>query len=75
MRTTLDIDDDVLALAKQLAQGRNQSTGKLVSNLLRLVLQTKEEAPLMRNGFRLFPVPPDGLPITLAEVNRLRDEE
>ncbi len=35
MRTTLDIDEDVLLAAKEMAQERNQSTGKALSQLAR----------------------------------------
>jgi len=38
MRTTLDIDDDVLAAAKELAQRENSSAGRVVSRLLRDML-------------------------------------
>ena len=35
MRTTLDIDDDVLRAAKELAQRERVSAGQVVSRLLR----------------------------------------
>ncbi len=35
MRTTIDIEEDVLAAANDLAAQRNQSAGKVVSDLLR----------------------------------------
>jgi hypothetical protein len=38
MRTTLDIEDDVLAAAKELAQRQGVSAGKVVSSLLRSAL-------------------------------------
>jgi len=75
MRTTLDIDDDVLAVTKDLARDRALSTGKLISNLLRLALETKTESPKMRNGILLLPSRPAGMPLTMAEVNRLRDDD
>jgi len=75
MRTTLDIDDDVLAVTKDLARDRALSTGKLISNLLRLALETKTESPQMRNGILLLPSRPGGMPLTMAEVNRLRDDD
>jgi hypothetical protein len=74
MRTTLDIDDDVLAVTKDLASDRNLSTGKLISNLLRQALESKE-APVTRNGILLLRRPAGSLPTTMAEVNRLRDDE
>jgi Arc/MetJ family transcription regulator len=35
MRTTLDIDDDVLAAAKELARHEGATAGQIVSRLLR----------------------------------------
>lgn len=41
MRTTLDVEDDVLAAAKELAQRQGVSAGKVVSSLLRSALTGK----------------------------------
>jgi hypothetical protein len=38
MRTTLDIDDDVLAAAKELAKAQNSTAGKVISELARKAL-------------------------------------
>lgn len=38
MRTTLDIEDDVLAAAKELARRQGTSAGQVVSRLLRVAL-------------------------------------
>jgi len=73
MRTTLDIDDDLVALAKQLADQRGVSMGNVISDLVRSGLAPKRSSKL-RNGVPLF-VPRKGLPKPdLALVNRLRDE-
>jgi hypothetical protein len=58
MRTTLDIDEDVLAAAKQLAKKRKSTAGEVISDLARQALtksSTAAEEPLYRNGFRLLP--------------------
>ena len=58
MRTTLDIDDDVLTAAKQLAKKRNSTAGQVISDLVRQALTTSpipDEEPRYRNGFRLLP--------------------
>jgi len=57
MRTTLDIDDDILAAAKELAAGRNTTAGRIISELAR---QTLTRAPddgaiTMRNGVPQLP--------------------
>src|SRR3954464_7516207 len=38
MRTTLDIDNDVLQAAKEIAAARRQTTGSLISELMRATL-------------------------------------
>jgi hypothetical protein len=55
MRTTLDIEPDVLDLAKSLAEARRISVGKALSWLARK--GAVSHAPLgERNGFSIFPV-------------------
>ncbi|MFM1988894.1 MAG: hypothetical protein RJA99_1851 [Pseudomonadota bacterium] len=76
MRTTLDIDDDVLAAAKDLARAQGRSAGAVVSSLLRQALSGPGE-PARRGkavaGFRPFPA--DGRIVTGAQVDTLRDAE
>ena len=58
MRTTLNIDADVLAVAKQLAKTRNSTTGQVISDLARQALTRspiRGEEPRYRNGFRILP--------------------
>lgn len=75
MRTTLDLDDDVLQAAKEIASVRGTTTGKVVSDLARKAL-TPAEAPPVRNGVPLLPRRPPGTPRpTLKLVNELRDDE
>jgi len=74
MRTTLAIDDDVLAAARALAQSQNRSLGEVVSDLARKGLTPVQPAPKFRNGIRLLPVQPGARPVTLEHVNKLRDE-
>jgi hypothetical protein len=73
MRTTLDLDEDILGVAKELASQKRISIGKMVSDLMRQALATKK-APRTRNGFRLLERRPGELPKTMELVNRLRDE-
>lgn len=58
MRTTLDIEDDVLAVAKELAHRRGVSAGKVVSSLLRSALTgkapTQPYGAAVVAGFRPF---------------------
>jgi hypothetical protein len=74
MRTTLEIDDDLVLVAKQLANQRKVTVGQVVSELMRKGL-TPADSPAVRNGVPLFtPVRGAALP-DLTLVNRLRDGE
>jgi len=74
MRTTLDVDEDVLMAVKSLAGARKTTAGKVLSDLARQSLQPTDRS-IKRNGFTLFPVKKDGVPVTMELVNRLRDED
>ncbi len=73
MRTTLNIDEDVLLVAKSIAARQGMTTGKAVSELLRQALAPKETLA-MRNDVPLFPRQPGAGIVTPELVNRLRDE-
>ena len=74
VRTTLDIDDDVLQAAKELAGNRRKTTGKVLSDLARQALEPRGRQPV-RNGVRLLSRRQRGSPKpTMDLVNRLRDE-
>jgi hypothetical protein len=74
VRTTLDIDDDVLQAAKELAGNRRTTTGKVLSDLARKALEPTGRQTV-RNGVRLLPRRRGRSPKpTMDLVNRLRDE-
>ena len=73
VRTTLTLDDDVLARARQLADARGESVGAVISELARESLTRRTEGGA-RNGILLVPVRSAGTVVTLEDVNRLRDE-
>jgi len=75
MRTTLEIDDDVLHLAKALAAERKTSAGSVISELARKALtSTSKKATAARNGLRIINRGAGAKPVTLEIVNALRDE-
>lgn len=75
MRTTLDLDDDVLESTKTLANSQGNTVGQVISDLVRLALQQRNIRPATRNGVPLF-VPKAGAPKPdLQLVNALRDEQ
>ena len=74
MRTTLDIDDDVLQAAKELAGNRRTTAGKVLSELARRALEPAGRQSV-RNGVRMLPRRRGGSSKpTMSLVNRLRDE-
>lgn len=80
MRTTLDIDDDLLAVAKEMARRERSSAGRIVSRLVRQSL-TGVPATTARPrrqksvaGFVPFPAVP-GVVVTNEEVNAIREAE
>lgn len=58
MRTTLDLDDDVLAAAKALAIHRGQTAGQVISALARKGLSAERPKARIRNGVPLLPSRP-----------------
>jgi hypothetical protein len=74
MRTTLDIDDEILRAAKELAAQSGLTAGKVLSELARQALKPSGPEIELRNGVPLLPPRPDARPVTLAAVNELRDE-
>jgi len=74
MRTTLDIDDDVLNAAKELALARRTTAGRVISELVRKALRPTGTARV-RNGVPLLARRPDSAPRpTMHFVNSLRDD-
>ncbi len=81
MRTTLDIDDDILAAARELSRQQGRSIGQVVSALTRQALTgqppgSSTEAAPARNrvgGFR--PFASRGSPVTNDAIDALRDTE
>ena len=57
MRTTLDIDDDVLIAAKDLANAQNTTAGKVISDLARHTLTQPLAGGMLafRDGFPVLP--------------------
>jgi hypothetical protein len=74
MRTTLDIDDDVLQVAKEIAATRRTTAGKVLSDLARAGLRPRRKGGV-RNGVPLLPCRRADAPRpTMKLVNDLRDD-
>ena len=74
MRTTLDLDDDVLKVARDLAAHRGQSIGKVISEYFRKSLIDARSGESVINGVRVISRGSSARPVTLELVNKLRDE-
>ena len=77
MRTTLDIEDDVLQAAKELAQREGGTAGKIISTLARRGLAAPamklKKSPATRGGVPLLAS--RGEVVTLERVQKLMDQE
>ena len=80
MRTTLDIDDDVLQAAKELARRERKTAGRVVSELARRGLSEARAAPSKKAssreaflGFR--PFTRRGTFVTNEIIDRLLEED
>lgn len=73
MRTTLDLDQDVVEAARELAKGQGSTIGHVLSELARRSLAGQRSLPV-RNGVPLFTAKPSAVRPDLALVNSLRDE-
>ena len=79
MRTTLNIDTELLVATKELAEREHKTAGQVISELLRQALRARAEPTRMQktssrdnHGFR--PVPSRGGVVTNRHINQLRDE-
>lgn len=77
MRTTIDIEDDVLLAVKELARRRKTTAGKVLSELARVALRQGPHAdstadPVETYGFEPFPT--RGGLVTNDMIDRLREE-
>lgn len=75
MRTTINLDDDVLLAVKERAQRERRTIGEVLSELARQALagRVPPQGPEQFHGFH--PLPPRGRPISNAMIDRLREDE
>ena len=73
MRTTLTIDDDVLAVARALSERTGSSLGDAVSELARRGFRNSHTVERDGDG-TVFAVPVDAEPITSEDVYRSLDD-
>jgi len=74
MRTTLNLDDDVLREVKEYADSRSVALGRAVSDLVRRGLNTPVQTQVV-NGFHVVVLPPSSPAIYPDQVKRLLEDE
>lgn len=74
MRTTLAIDDDVLAAAKEMAATERKSVGEVISALARKAMRPTPSRRATRNGIPLLPMRPGARRVTSELVRQLQEE-
>jgi hypothetical protein len=72
MRTTVQIDDDVLQAARSLAKLSHRALGEVLSDLARRGL-TPRRPVKSRSGFPTFDVPRNARPITFEMVKKANE--
>lgn len=76
MRTTLNIDDDVLDTVKAMASRDRKPVGELVSAMLRRAVEPPVAVKARtRNGIPLFPVAKNARVVTPELVKELLEDE
>jgi hypothetical protein len=78
VRTTLDIDNDVLQAAKERARREHRTIGQVLSALARRGLSAPEERPAVAEpkpvyGFK--PIPRRGAVVTNELIDKLREDD
>jgi hypothetical protein len=75
MRTTVDLDEDILRVAKDLARESDQSLGRVLSDLARRALKPPPHKFKTRNGVPLLMPKPGAPPITSELVKELLERD
>jgi len=74
MRTTVNLDDDVLRAGKELAELTGRTLGQVLSDLIRASLGAGREGSSIRNGVPILPPGPEARLVTSEDVARILDE-
>lgn len=75
MRTTLNIDDDVLQAARELAATRNMTLGQIFSEWARAAMTPSPGGQGMRNGVPILPPKVGETLVTSEIVAQLAEDE
>lgn len=75
MRTTLNLDEDILTTARTLAAQQRKPVGEVVSALVRKALKPARKAPSERNGIPLFPISENAGVVTPEIIRELLEDD
>jgi hypothetical protein len=73
MRTTLNLDEDVLQVVRHYAESRSLPMGKAVGELVRRGLSAPMATRVV-NGINVVVLPPDSPRVTTEQIKRLENE-
>lgn len=80
MRTTLDIDEDILDAAKTIARKERKTAGAVISDLVRRALtqpmpETGQSVRETESFYGFHPMPAGSRVVTEETIERLREQE
>lgn len=73
MRTTMNLDEDVVRIVREYARFRSVSLGTAVGELVRRGMTTPIPTKIV-NGFHVVDLPAESPTVTTEDVRRLEDE-
>jgi hypothetical protein len=74
VRTTLNLDDDVVRDVKAYAKSRSVAIARAVSELVRRGLSAPVQTQVV-NGIHVVVLPPDSPPVTSEHVKRVAEDQ
>lgn len=74
MRTTVDLDEELLRTAKAISEANHQTLSRVISDLAWKGLRPEQPSYRKRNGFPVLRASPSGQPVTVDHVNEMAAE-
>ena len=75
MRTTLNLDDDILSIAKSIAAQQRKPVGEVISSLVRRALTPTGKTKPTWNGIPVFPIAGNANKVTPEIVRELLEDD
>jgi hypothetical protein len=74
VRTTIDLDDELLRTAKAISEANHQTLSRVISDLAWKGLRPDLPGYRKRNGFPVLRASPSAQPVTIEHVNEMAGE-